>query len=156
MARPVLPPRLYWDDERQSWCILDRGKRERLGLPHGAVEQARVRLAEYVIEQAKGRPEATGRAAADVTCDEVLERYLARRTDDDPAVRVKAVARPEELRQRIRLLARGFGGVSVGDIAERAEVGRTTFFRHFGDKQEVVFANEQALLDAIERRLAAS
>jgi hypothetical protein len=36
-------------------------------------------------------------------------------------------------------LERGFDGVSVGDIAERAEVGRTTFFRHFGDKQEVVF-----------------
>jgi AcrR family transcriptional regulator len=46
-------------------------------------------------------------------------------------------------------LERGFDGVSVGDIAERAEVGRTTFFRHFGDKQEVVFANEQALLDTI-------
>jgi len=44
---------------------------------------------------------------------------------------------------------RGFDGVSVGDIAERAEVGRTTFFRHFGDKQEVVFAKEQELLDAI-------
>ena len=46
-------------------------------------------------------------------------------------------------------LERGFDGVSVGDIAERAEVGRTTFFRHFGDKQEVVFANEQELLDTI-------
>ncbi|MBV9796047.1 MAG: TetR/AcrR family transcriptional regulator [Actinobacteria bacterium] len=46
-------------------------------------------------------------------------------------------------------LARGFDQVSVGDIAERAEVGRTTFFRHFGDKQEVVFANEQELLDTI-------
>jgi AcrR family transcriptional regulator len=46
-------------------------------------------------------------------------------------------------------LERGFDGVSVGDIAERAEVGRTTFFRHFGDKQEVVFANEQELLDTV-------
>jgi AcrR family transcriptional regulator len=46
-------------------------------------------------------------------------------------------------------LERGFDGVSVGDIAERAEVGRTTFFRHFGDKQEVVFAREQELLDTI-------
>ncbi|MQY18793.1 TetR/AcrR family transcriptional regulator [Nocardia macrotermitis] len=44
---------------------------------------------------------------------------------------------------------RGFDGVSVGDIAERAEVGRTTFFRHFGDKQEVVFAKEQELLETI-------
>jgi len=46
-------------------------------------------------------------------------------------------------------LARGFDDVSVGDIAERAEVGRTTFFRHFGDKQEVVFAKEQELLETI-------
>jgi AcrR family transcriptional regulator len=46
-------------------------------------------------------------------------------------------------------LARGFDNVSVGDIAERAEVGRTTFFRHFSDKQEVVFAKEQELLETI-------
>ena len=45
--------------------------------------------------------------------------------------------------------ARGFDGVSVSDIAQRAEVGRTTFFRHFGDKQEVVFAKEQELLDLV-------
>ena len=43
---------------------------------------------------------------------------------------------------------RGFAQVSVTDIAERAEVGRTTFFRYFGDKQEVLFADEQQLLDA--------
>jgi AcrR family transcriptional regulator len=36
---------------------------------------------------------------------------------------------------------RGFDAVSVADIAERAEVGRTTFFRYFGDKQEVLFAD---------------
>ena len=44
---------------------------------------------------------------------------------------------------------RGFDAVSVTDIAQRAEVGRTTFFRHFGDKTEVVFAREQAMFDAI-------
>ena len=44
---------------------------------------------------------------------------------------------------------RGFDSVSVTDIAERAEVGRTTFFRHFADKTEVVFAREQAMFDAI-------
>jgi AcrR family transcriptional regulator len=33
----------------------------------------------------------------------------------------------------------------VTDIAERAEVGRATFFRHFGDKQEVVFADADEL-----------
>lgn len=39
---------------------------------------------------------------------------------------------------------RGFDNVTVTDIAERAEVGRTTFFRYFGDKQEVVFAEDQS------------
>src|SRR5689334_1971249 len=35
-----------------------------------------------------------------------------------------------------KLLAeRGFDGASVSDIADLAEVGRTTFFRHFSDKQ---------------------
>lgn len=34
---------------------------------------------------------------------------------------------------------RGYDQVSVTEIAERAEVGRTTFFRYFGDKQEVLF-----------------
>jgi AcrR family transcriptional regulator len=43
---------------------------------------------------------------------------------------------------------RGFAGVSVSDIAERAEVGRTTFFRYFGDKQEVLFAGEEPLIEA--------
>ncbi|WP_236791892.1 TetR/AcrR family transcriptional regulator [Amycolatopsis sp. GM8] len=43
----------------------------------------------------------------------------------------------------------GFPAVSVTDIAERAEVGRTTFFRYFGDKQEVLFADEEVLLSTI-------
>ncbi|MEV6489167.1 helix-turn-helix domain-containing protein [Actinoplanes sp. NPDC051633] len=45
---------------------------------------------------------------------------------------------------------RGFANVSVTDIAERAEVGRSTFFRYFGDKQEVVFSDEADLLEAID------
>ena len=47
--------------------------------------------------------------------------------------------------------ARGFDNVSVTDIAAHADVGRTTFFRYFGDKQEVVFAKQQHMLDAIAR-----
>jgi AcrR family transcriptional regulator len=43
----------------------------------------------------------------------------------------------------------GFDAVSVADIADRADVGRTTFFRYFGDKQEVVFAQEQELVATI-------
>lgn len=43
---------------------------------------------------------------------------------------------------------RGFDSVSVTDIAERAEVGRTTFFRYFGDKQEVLFSEPAEVADA--------
>ncbi|GAB6896935.1 TetR/AcrR family transcriptional regulator [Kineosporia succinea] len=62
----------------------------------------------------------------------------------------------QQARQRIvraaaeLFAAHGFDGVSVSDIAERAEVGRTTFFRHFGDKQEVVFAHERELLGSLD------
>ena len=58
--------------------------------------------------------------------------------------RERIVRAAEELFQE-----HGFDAVSVTDIAERAEVGRTTFFRHFGDKQEVAFSREQELLDAL-------
>jgi AcrR family transcriptional regulator len=43
----------------------------------------------------------------------------------------------------------GFDNVSVTDIAARADVGRTTFFRYFGDKAEVVFAHEEEMLARI-------
>jgi AcrR family transcriptional regulator len=46
---------------------------------------------------------------------------------------------------------RGYNDVTVADIAARAEVGRTTFFRYFGDKQEVLFAGEQEWLDEVGR-----
>lgn len=46
---------------------------------------------------------------------------------------------------------RGFDHVTVTDIAERAEVGRSTFFRYFGDKQEVAFAGDTAAETAMAR-----
>ncbi|MEV8631343.1 TetR family transcriptional regulator [Streptosporangium sp. NPDC051023] len=62
-------------------------------------------------------------------------------------------ARDEIVTAAYELFAeRGYADVTVADIAERAEVGRTTFFRYFGDKQEVVFADEQEWLDDIGRR----
>lgn len=70
---------------------------------------------------------------------------------------------PEPLRDRKRRLvqqriieaadelfaAKGFDNVSVTDIAARADVGRTTFFRYFGDKAEVVFAHEEEMLERL-------
>lgn len=39
---------------------------------------------------------------------------------------------------------RGFDAVSVTDIATHAEVGRSTFFRYFPDKQDVMFEDDDA------------
>jgi AcrR family transcriptional regulator len=51
--------------------------------------------------------------------------------------------------------AKGFDNVSVADIAARADVGRTTFFRYFGDKAEVVFAHEEEMHERITQFAAA-
>jgi AcrR family transcriptional regulator len=37
---------------------------------------------------------------------------------------------------------RGFSAVTITEIAQRAEVGRSTFFRYFADKAEVLFADD--------------
>jgi AcrR family transcriptional regulator len=40
---------------------------------------------------------------------------------------------------------RGFAETTVAAVAERAGLTERTFFRHFADKREVLFANEDAL-----------
>lgn len=49
---------------------------------------------------------------------------------------------------------RGYDGTSVDDIAERAGIGRSTFFRMFGSKEDVIFPEHEALLARMEARLA--
>lgn len=48
---------------------------------------------------------------------------------------------------------RGYDQTTVEDIASRAGVGRTTFFRLFRSKEHVVFPAHEDLLTAIEARL---
>ncbi len=46
-------------------------------------------------------------------------------------------------------LERGYANVSVADIADRAGLTKRTFFNHFPDKREVVFAGAPALVASI-------
>ena len=51
---------------------------------------------------------------------------------------------------------RGYERTTVDDIAERAGVSRTTFFRVFRTKEDVIFPDHDELLGAIRERLHAS
>ncbi|MFJ4818125.1 TetR/AcrR family transcriptional regulator [Streptomyces sp. NPDC088801] len=51
---------------------------------------------------------------------------------------------------------RGYEQTTVDDIAERAGVGRTTFFRHYRSKEAVIFPDHDRLLGLINDRLATS
>jgi len=46
-------------------------------------------------------------------------------------------------------LERGYGNVTVAEIAESAGLTKRTFFRHFPDKREVLFAGAQAFQDGV-------
>lgn len=51
---------------------------------------------------------------------------------------------------------RGYEQTTVDDIAERAGVGRTTFFRHYRSKEDVIFPDHDRMLEQIKNRLATS
>lgn len=50
---------------------------------------------------------------------------------------------------------RGYEGTTTAEIASRAGVTERTYFRHFPDKREVLFASEQELREIIVEALAA-
>jgi AcrR family transcriptional regulator len=51
---------------------------------------------------------------------------------------------------------RGYEQTTVEDITERAGLGRTTFFRHYRSKDDVIFPDHDRLLEQIAGRLATS
>jgi len=66
----------------------------------------------------------------------------------------------EDARRRLQQAAldlyreRGFDQTTAAEIAERAGVNARTFFRHFPDKREVLFAGEADLSTALTRSVA--
>jgi AcrR family transcriptional regulator len=49
----------------------------------------------------------------------------------------------------------GYEGTTVDDIAERAGLGRTTFFRHYKSKEDVIFPDHDRILERLAVRLRA-
>ena len=50
----------------------------------------------------------------------------------------------------------GYSATTVSQIAERAGLTKSTFFRHFPDKREVLFAGQDTLCRLLEKGIAAS
>jgi AcrR family transcriptional regulator len=48
---------------------------------------------------------------------------------------------------------RGYEQTTVDDIAERAGLGRATFFRHYRSKEDVIFPDHDLLLEQVRDRL---
>jgi AcrR family transcriptional regulator len=48
---------------------------------------------------------------------------------------------------------RGYEHTTIDDIAERAGLGRATFFRHYRSKEDVIFPEHDQLLDQVRDRL---
>jgi AcrR family transcriptional regulator len=51
---------------------------------------------------------------------------------------------------------RGYEQTTVDDITERAGLGRTTFFRHYRTKEDVIFPDHDRLLEQLAERLRTS
>lgn len=49
---------------------------------------------------------------------------------------------------------KGYDAISVQDIADRANVGRATFYTHFGDKEALLLDTLHTLFDDLKIRLA--
>ncbi|QBD78937.1 TetR/AcrR family transcriptional regulator [Ktedonosporobacter rubrisoli] len=52
------------------------------------------------------------------------------------------------------VLERGYEGIAVGDITERANLGRTTFYLHYRDKEELLKASIKALMQELQHAVA--
>jgi len=51
---------------------------------------------------------------------------------------------------------RGYDATTVAEIADRAGLTKSTFFRHFADKREVLFGGQDMLVDLLTRAIRAA
>ena len=50
----------------------------------------------------------------------------------------------------VLIMERGYAGIAIQDITEQANLGRTTFYLHYRDKEELLLASVQALLQELQ------
>jgi AcrR family transcriptional regulator len=50
----------------------------------------------------------------------------------------------------------GYDATTVAEIADRAGLTKSTFFRHFADKREVLFGGQESLTEAFTRAIGAA
>jgi TetR/AcrR family transcriptional regulator, regulator of mycofactocin system len=112
---------------------------------------------------ALGGPLIEDTASTDRDVEEsVLEQPVTDQTTEERGgERAGPGRRPRTDRRRLERVAvalfieRGFEGTTVGDIAEAAGIGRRTFFRYFGSKNDVVWGEFDEQLVAMRQGFAA-
>src|SRR2546430_1174488 len=88
---------------------------------------------------------------------------VARRRDPSPITYTRRMARwePDALRRLVRAAVelfgeKGYDKTTVVEIAERAGLTKSTFFRHFPDKREVLFIGQERLSQLLADGIAAA
>jgi AcrR family transcriptional regulator len=95
------------------------------------------------------------RPVSDTRAPAVQERNRAGAKDPAPADR-----RVQRTRRTLRealialMMERGWDAVSVQDVCDRADVGRSTFYTHFADKEELLIGGLDDLRKALLARPA--
>ncbi len=75
---------------------------------------------------------------------------------DDAAAASGGPGRERVARAGLELFgSNGYHGTTVDAIAERAGVGRRTFFRYFRTKEDVIFSTHEQVIEAVTAHLAA-
>ena len=126
MPRPTKPARLYWDEDRDTWAILDRGKRTRLGIGKDQLAAAERALEAHVLAKRSVEKPVKGRRADQIYCAEAVDRYLAQRTPGEDGALPKGgkvIARPHELAQRCEALLAFFGAMTLDEVDEDSCAG---------------------------------